>query len=83
MSANSNKAALNIKDVIYKMRDGDWASTDVLQQYGLWTWGYNGEGQLGDGTSVNKSSPIRVGSLTNWKNLPESSSTSSHTMAIR
>jgi alpha-tubulin suppressor-like RCC1 family protein len=33
----------------------------------LWTWGYNGYGQLGDGTVVNKSTPIQVGSLTVWE----------------
>lgn len=26
----------------------------------LWTWGNNGNGQLGDGTSINKSSPVQV-----------------------
>lgn len=28
----------------------------------LWAWGGNGSGQLGDGTTVNKSSPIQIGS---------------------
>ncbi|NCQ12360.1 MAG: hypothetical protein GW809_09530 [Bacteroidetes bacterium] len=34
--------------------------------YGLWTCGYNNRGQLGDGTITPKSSPVQVGSLTNW-----------------
>jgi len=33
---------------------------------GLWTVGYNNRGQLGDGTTTDKSSPVRVGTLTNW-----------------
>ena len=33
---------------------------------GLWTFGDNGVGQLGDGTITHKSSPVQVGSLTNW-----------------
>lgn len=32
----------------------------------LWAWGKNPNGQLGDGTVITKSSPIQVGSLTNW-----------------
>lgn len=32
----------------------------------LWTWGYNNQGQLGDGTRVYKSSPVQVGALTTW-----------------
>jgi alpha-tubulin suppressor-like RCC1 family protein len=35
----------------------------------LWTWGNNGDGQLGDRTLVNKSSPIQVGTLTGWSSV--------------
>jgi alpha-tubulin suppressor-like RCC1 family protein len=33
----------------------------------LWSWGLNSSGQLGTNDVVNRSSPVQVGSLTNWK----------------
>ena len=33
----------------------------------LWSWGYNNNwGSLGDGTTINRSSPVQIGSLTDW-----------------
>ena len=32
----------------------------------LFAWGRNTIGQLGDGTTVNKSSPVQIGALTDW-----------------
>jgi hypothetical protein len=47
----------------------------------LWTWGYNGDGQIGDNTVVNKSSPVTtVVGGTNWKQV---SCGNSHTAAIK
>ena len=44
------------------------------------SWGYNNYGQLGDNTITNKSSPIQVGSLTNWKQV---ACGNYHTIAIK
>ena len=33
---------------------------------GLWSWGYNNQGQLGLGNITNYSSPKQVGALTTW-----------------
>jgi alpha-tubulin suppressor-like RCC1 family protein len=39
-----------------------WLSTAVTGiGYQAWAWGGNSSGQLGDGTTVNKSSPIQIG----------------------
>ena len=50
---------------------------------GLWTFGYNDHGQLGIGTSgtvTNKSSPVRVGTLTNWAQVAAGGT---HTAAVK
>jgi alpha-tubulin suppressor-like RCC1 family protein len=31
-----------------------------------WAWGANFLGMLGDGTEINRSSPVQVGAQTNW-----------------
>jgi len=35
----------------------------------LYAWGRNSDGRLGDGTDVNRSSPIQIGALTDWEQL--------------
>ena len=32
----------------------------------LWSWGSNNSGQLGQGNTINRSSPVQVGALANW-----------------
>jgi len=45
-------------------KQGLWPKPVIPRE--LWTWGYNVHGELGDGTTVVKSSPVQVGALTNW-----------------
>ena len=33
----------------------------------LWGWGYNYYGSIGDGSTTDRSSPVQIGSLTDWK----------------
>lgn len=67
----------------------DWVSASAGYNHSLgvrangtlWAWGYNFSGQLGDGTAVDKSSPVSVvGSFTNWLSA---SGGRDHTAGIR
>lgn len=54
----------------------DWASIDIGSQGNtavaiktngtLWAWGLNTVGQVGDGTTTTRQSPVQIGALTNW-----------------
>jgi alpha-tubulin suppressor-like RCC1 family protein len=47
----------------------------------LWAWGRNtGDGQLGDGGAINRSSPTQIGALNNWANITNGDR---HTLAIK
>lgn len=45
----------------------------------LWAWGNNVYGQLGDGTTLSKSSPVQVGTANNWIQVAQGQF---HTVAI-
>jgi len=54
----------------WKLTNGAQSNLAIKTDGTLWAWGYNGGGDggpLGDGTVANKSSPVQIGSLTNWK----------------
>jgi alpha-tubulin suppressor-like RCC1 family protein len=45
----------------------------------LWAWGYNGTGQLGDGTTIDRLAPVQVGAGTPWASVAASGN---HTVAV-
>ncbi len=54
----------------------------------LWTWGYNAIGQIGDNSTITRSSPVQVlGGGTNWVQVSVSGSNTSpfqtHTIAVK
>lgn len=52
----------------------------VAEDGGLWTWGRNAEGQLGDGSNAQRIAPVRAGSDTDWMAV---SAGGAHTVALK
>lgn len=58
-----------------------YSSTLALKTDGtMWAWGTNNNGQLGDGTYVQKNAPTQVGTDTNWSSIDTGES---HSLAIK
>jgi alpha-tubulin suppressor-like RCC1 family protein len=49
---------------------GDLGTMSAIKTTGtLWSWGRNNNGNLGQNDTVNRSSPVQVGALTNWSQV--------------
>lgn len=60
---------------------GEGSQTCGIRTTGrLWCWGYNGQGQLGDGTTTSRSVPAPVGTRSGWSSVAPGLS---HTCALR
>lgn len=57
-------------DTTWKMvKAGIWYSFGLKNDGSLWSWGYNNNGQLGNGTTVNLSVPQQVGNSIDWEQI--------------
>ncbi|MDP6585529.1 MAG: hypothetical protein QF535_12800, partial [Anaerolineales bacterium] len=65
---------------------GNWHSHAVKSDGTLWSWGINEYGQTGHnnaGSGTYLSSPVQVGTLTDWSTLMDSDGTGLHMCAIK
>ena len=59
---------------------GDWHTAAITDSGELWTWGYNGHGQLGVGDTTDRHAPVKVS--VNGQKIVAVSAGDSHTAAI-
>jgi len=67
---NGSTSASNVPQMVSGLTDVAQVSAGsgnfvcvVRGDGGVWCWGENGEGQLGDGTTIDRLTPVRVGTL--------------------
>jgi len=50
-------------------KSGDFHTLGIKTDGTLWAWGDNTYGQLGDGTTINKNTPTKIGSSADWQSI--------------
>lgn len=49
-----------------KLASGAYHTVAVAQDGTLWSWGYNNSGQLGDGSTTNRTAAVKIGTDSDW-----------------
>ncbi|MBZ0219539.1 MAG: chitobiase/beta-hexosaminidase C-terminal domain-containing protein [Candidatus Methylomirabilis sp.] len=62
------------------MSAGQYHTVSIKSDGTLWAWGYNEQGQLGDGTTINKTSPVQIGTDNDWASVATGDN---HTIALK
>ena len=65
-----------------KVEAGYYVSFGIKTDGTLWAWGYNGYGLLGNGTYSGSTTPVQVGTATNWASV-STNSEGENVLAVR
>ncbi|MFN9408108.1 MAG: hypothetical protein ACK6AY_02195, partial [Akkermansiaceae bacterium] len=66
-----------------KIAAGAYHSMLISQTGQVWTWGRNGNGQLGNGTTTNSYTPVLSSAVTDWNSLIFISAGKYHSLALK
>ena len=77
VQVNSSKSWLSISKAKTSTTTAEFTLA-IDSDYKLWAWGSNAQGQLGNNTTINRSSPVQIGT-NSWTNV---SAGTSHSLAI-
>ena len=57
----------NWGNTLGKFSCGSIVSLAIKTDNTMWSWGQNSQGELGDGSTTQRKSPVQIGSLTTWR----------------
>lgn len=78
---DSDTVYLTVIKSTWTFVDGGWSHSVGLKTDGsLWSWGWNMEGQLGNGLTLSTNKPVHIGQDRDWKIL---SSGSAHSLGLK
>jgi len=81
LNSKTSAATEQVGIVAVRQVSAGYEHTVVIKENGeLWAWGNNENGQLGDGTIIERHSPVRIGTDTDWVSVFTGYN---HTMAIK
>ncbi len=63
--------------------NGDWSTFGIRHDGTLWSWGNNINGKLGLNDTLERSSPVQIGTETNWLNFGKSEQNNIAQFAIK
>ena len=79
-SGSSSPTRIGVDTDWQSISAGDYHTCGVKSGGKLYCWGSNGDGQLGDGTTANKTSPTQIGVDSDWQGI---SAGGSHTCGLK